>query len=72
MVAAEAAPRGGRLAGLELHTPRAAELRSVFDSLGLDIAVVDGVEPRVVAVLESGKGRTELQSFTPLPRGYVI
>jgi hypothetical protein len=69
---AEAAPRGGRLAGLELHTPRATELQAIFDSLGLDIAVVYGAEPQVVAVLESGKGRTVLRSFTPLPRGYVI
>jgi hypothetical protein len=69
---AEATPRGGRLAGLTLHTPRAAALRQVFDGLGLDIKVVDGAVPQVVAELESGKGTTVLKSFTPLPRGYVI
>ena len=69
---AKAAPLGGRLAGLALHTPRAAALRQVFDVLGLDIVVVDSAVPQVVAELESGKGTTVLTSFTPLPRGYVI
>lgn len=69
---ARAAPLGGRLAQFEIHTPDAQALARVFAVLGLDIPVKAAATPRAVAVLESGKGRFELSSFAPLPRGYVI
>ena len=40
--------------------------------LELEVPVMADPVPRIEAVLESGKGRTVLTSFTPLPRGYVI
>lgn len=67
-----AAPRGGSLAAFTVETPRAADLRAVFAQLGLDIEVRDAAEPRLVAVLASGKGEMVLTSFAPLPQGYVI
>lgn len=66
------APLGGKLAGFEIETPHADDLRRIFDVLGLDIAVKQGAVPRVVARLESSKGQMELASFVPVPRGYVI
>jgi hypothetical protein len=69
---AVSAPRGGRIAGFEVHTPERDRLRAIFDVLELDIPVVAGEVPRLVATLESGRGRMTLASFTPLPHGYVI
>jgi hypothetical protein len=80
---AKGAPKGGRLAGFEIHSPDAADLRRILWALGLEMAIVESAAPRVVAVIESGKGRVvaviesgkgriELTSFSPLPRGYVI
>jgi hypothetical protein len=40
--------------------------------LGLGLDVIEDREACVVATLESARGRTELGSFAPLPRGYVI
>ncbi len=69
---AESAPLGGKLAGLEIHSPQADDLKRLFATLKLDVAVKKSETPGVVAVLESGKGRIELRSFQPVPRGYVI
>ena len=66
------APRGGRIASFEVHTPDADRLRRIFDVLELDLPVIFSDRPAVVAMLESNKGRTALTSFSPLPRGYVI
>ncbi|WP_373505413.1 VOC family protein [Aestuariivirga sp.] len=67
------APLGGRLARLEVHTPDAEELRRIYAILGLaDIPVKESAEPFVIATIESGKGRVDLRSFAPVPRGYVI
>jgi len=67
-----AAPRGGRVAGFEVHTPQRGQLQAIFDILDIDIPVIAAAAPQVVATLESGKGQMTLTSFTPLPRGYVI
>ena len=69
---AASAPRGGSLADLKVYTPEADKLRAIYKVLELEVPVVAGPVPRIEAVLESGKGRTVLTSFTPLPRGYVI
>lgn len=69
---ARSAPLGGSLASFEVRTPEAEQLRGIFWILGLDIDVAESAEPCVVATLESSKGRTELRSFAPVPRGYVI
>lgn len=69
---AASAPLGGHIASFQILTPEAGKLRGIFDVLGLDFAVIEDREPCVVATLESARGRTELRSFAPLPRGYVI
>jgi hypothetical protein len=69
---AASAPRGGSLTDLRVHTPEADRLRAIFAVLELEVPVVADPVARIEAVLESGKGRTVLTSFTPLPRGYVI
>lgn len=66
------APRGGAIASFEVHTPEPDRLRAIYDVLDIDIPVVKAATPGVEAVLESGRGRTTLRSFAPLPRGYVI
>ena len=66
------APHGGKLVSLEVHCPRAEELRRLFDVLDLAIMVKTSETSGVVAVLESEKGQVELRSFQPVPRGYQI
>jgi hypothetical protein len=69
---AASAPLGGHIASFQILTPEAGKLRGIFDVLGLDFAVIEDRESCVAATLESARGRTELRSFAPLPRGYVI
>ena len=69
---ASTAPRGGRLARLELISPRAAALTDLFRLLELDIAIAEGEKPAITATLEGAGGKLRLDSFDPLPRGYVI
>jgi hypothetical protein len=69
---ARSAPLGGSLETLALHTPEAGRLRGIFRHLGVEMPITDSATPQLVATLKSGKGRTELTSFSPLPRGYVI
>ncbi len=69
---AQAAPLGGRLAGFEIFSPQADDLVRLFATLKLEAVVKESETPGVVAILESGKGRIELRSPKPLPRGYVI
>ncbi|MDB5556301.1 MAG: hypothetical protein JWL86_6285 [Rhizobium sp.] len=66
------APVGGSLADFEIFTPDAEGLNAVFKALALDIKVTQAASAGVVATLESSKGRLELKSFSPVPRGYVI
>lgn len=66
------APRGGTLARFEIHTPEPDPLRALFGVLDLDVPVIAAAAPGVEAVLDSGRGRTMLRSFAPVPRGYVI
>ena len=69
---AASAPMGGTLVGLEIHSPQADDLKRLFAALELDVVVKKAVTPCVVAIVGSGKGRLELRSFQPVPRGYVI
>jgi hypothetical protein len=69
---AATAPRGGRLARIELVSPQAAALGDLFRVLGLDLAVRKGERPRILVSLEGQGGTVRLESFDPLPRGYVI
>ncbi len=66
------APSGGQLRSLIVSTPRAQELRGIFGVLGLDIDVREAGRAGILATLESHRGSTELKSFDPVPRGYVI
>jgi len=69
---ASTAPRGGGLARLELISPRAAVLRDLFRALELDFAIAEGEKPGIIATLEGAVGKLRLDSFDPLPRGYII
>lgn len=69
---AASAPPGGCIASFEVRTPGAGQLSGIFRTLGLDIDVIEAAAPCVVATLQSARGRTEIRSFAPLPRGYVI
>ncbi|WP_421694072.1 VOC family protein [Aestuariivirga sp.] len=69
---AQSVPRGASLASFEVHSPEADVLRGIFQTLGLDVPVIESDTPQVVAQLESAKGVTTLTSFSPLPKGYVI
>ena len=69
---ASSAPRGGRLARLELISPRPVALRDLFHKLELDFAITEGEKPGITATLEGAGGKLRLDSFDPLPRGYVI
>jgi hypothetical protein len=69
---AVSAPSGGRIASFQICTPEAAKLGDIFHVMGLEVDVVEDRKSCVVATLESARGRTELKSFAPLPRGYVI
>jgi hypothetical protein len=48
---ASTAPRGGRLASLELISPRAAALRDLFKVLELDFAIAEGGKSGITATL---------------------
>jgi hypothetical protein len=69
---ASTTPRGGRLASLELISPRAAALRDLFRALDLDVPIAEGEKPGIVVTLEGAGGKLRFDSFDPLPRGYVI
>ncbi|MDB5524536.1 MAG: hypothetical protein JWM58_2299 [Rhizobium sp.] len=66
------APLGGTLADFEIFSPKADDLRAIFEALGLDIKITQAPQAGVAAVIESGRGRVTLESFSPVPRGYVI
>ena len=69
---AATAPRGAQLAALRIESPEAAELQAIYSALALPFTVKPGPVPRIVARLESGRGAIELETFSPLPGGYVI
>jgi hypothetical protein len=66
------APRGGRFAKIELFSPEAAKLGDLFRMLGLQLSVARRVKPGIAVTLESRGGPQMLNSFDPLPRGFVI
>jgi hypothetical protein len=69
---ATSAPKGGCLAKIELVTPRADELRSLFASLDLDINITVGEAPEITATIKTQRGPEVLRSFDPLPQGFCI
>jgi hypothetical protein len=66
------APSGGRFAKIELSTPNAGALNRLFRAIGLDLTAGDGEKPRFAVTLECAAGPVVLNSFDPLPRGFVI
>ena len=66
------APTGGQLVNIELVTPRAAELRSLFACLDLNVAVQDGERPGIAVTIQTRRKVLVLRSFDPLPQGFVI
>jgi glyoxalase-like protein len=66
------APRGGRLTGVELYSPQAEKLNLLFSSLGLALSARHRDKPGIVVNLESQRGPMRLESFQPMPRGFVI
>lgn len=69
---ARTAPRGGRLAKLEVFSPEAERLRQIYRVLGIEIDVAEAKQPGLTAIIESGSGRHELEMIDPVPRGFVI
>jgi hypothetical protein len=69
---ARTAPRGAHLARFEVSTPDPGGLQRLYDVLGLEIEIRRLPEAGLAATLEAGRGRIELRSFSPLPRGYII
>ena len=69
---AKTAPPGGSLAGVEVFSPQAEELRDLYGILGLDIIVTKATAPAFSATLESRSGQHVLRMFDPVPQGYVI
>lgn len=69
---ARAAPAGARLVRFEVFTPEPRGLQRIYDALGLEFEIKARPEAGLAATLESRRGRIELRSFSPLPRGYVI
>lgn len=69
---ARTAPRGGSLAGVEVFSPQAEQLRELYAILGLDFTVTQAEAAGMSITLESRSGRPVLRMFDPVPRGYVI
>lgn len=69
---AKTAPRGGSLAGVEVFSPQAEQLRALYAMLGLDFTVTQAEAAGMSITLQSRSGRHVLRMFDPVPRGYVI
>jgi hypothetical protein len=69
---AASAPRGGRFAKIELFSPEADELNSLFKTLGLDLSVAGRDKPGIAVTINTRRGPQVLTSFDPLPRGFII
>ena len=69
---ASSAPRGGRFGKIEFFSPQAARLSDLFQTLGLELPVTMRDRPGIVVTLEARGGPQVLDSFDPLPRGFVI
>ena len=65
-------PRGGSFAGIELFSPRAQQLGDLFGKLGLEIPISQRDKPGITATVEAASGTHKLESFDPMPRGFVI
>jgi len=66
------APPGGRLAAVELFSPESARLNALFTSLDLNLSVTQRPKPGLAVTLTGERGNLRLESFDPLPRGFVI
>ena len=69
---AATAPRGGSFKGIELFSPRAQQLGDLFGKLGLEIPISQRDKPGITATVETAGGTQKLESFDPMPRGFVI
>ena len=69
---ASTAPRGGSFTGIELFSPRAQQLSDLFGKLALDIPISQRDKPGITATIETAGGAQKLDSFDPMPRGFVI
>lgn len=54
------APGGCKLESLELQHPNPSDLAAILKTLGIDAKVSPGTNPRIVAIVNSPKGRIEL------------
>jgi hypothetical protein len=68
---AKSAPRGGRLVSVEVFSPDARGLESIYRVLGLEIPVAQRAAPGLAVTTESSRGGNTLRMFEPAPRGYV-
>lgn len=57
---ATTSPRCGTLVGLRARHPEAAQVRAMLKSLGLDLHVESGEAARLIATIETPRGRIEL------------
>lgn len=57
---ADGLPQGLRLVSLRAEHPDVARVRSVFREFGLDVSVSEGLQPLLVATLDTPRGRVEL------------
>jgi len=49
------------LTALTAEHPDPPSVRGIIDALGLDLAIVDGPAPALIAMLETAMGRVELR-----------
>jgi hypothetical protein len=67
------APEGGKLARVEIFTPKAAALGQLYRGVGLSgIKVSEGEKAGLEVELIGRNGAVIIKSITPLPRGFVI
>jgi hypothetical protein len=66
------APDGGRLTAVEVFSPDSARLKALFAALDLELSVTQRPTPGVAVTLTGKRGNLRLESFDPLPRGFVI
>jgi hypothetical protein len=57
---ARSAAKGGMLLELRAEHPEASSIRTMFETLGIQIPVSEGMRPALVAVIEGRHGRVEI------------
>jgi hypothetical protein len=58
---ARSAAKGGMLLELRAEHPEASSIRTMFETLGIQIPVSEGMRPALVAVIEGRHGRVEIR-----------